>query len=165
MQEKFNITQQLGFTLIEIMTAIAIGGILMAIALPSFTNMTQNSCLTVKANSFVNSLQFARSEAIKQNSPITLNALNAGDNTNEWGTGWRIVDNAATDIRLVELECGSTTLNETTTNDTSITYTSDGFIDAVGTFEICDNRVNESGKLITISATGRPGMTSIYACP
>lgn len=165
MQEKINITQQPGFTLIEIMITIIIGGVLMAIALPNFTNMSRNSCLTVKANSFVNSLQFARSEAIKQNSPITLNASNAGDNTNEWGTGWRIVDSTAVDIRLVDLDCGTTTLNETMTNDTSITYTSDGFIDAVGRFEICDERVNEWGKLIMISATGRPGMTSAYACP
>ncbi len=164
MHEKLKVTQQFGFTLVEIMTVVIIGGILMAIALPNFDAMTKNNCMTVKNNRFVNSLQFARSEATKRNASVTLNASNAGDATNEWGTGWTIVDNTAAVIKLIELDCGTTTINETA-NVSSLTYDADGFIEATGTFEVCDDRTNETGKLITISFTGRPGTNGDYACP
>ncbi len=166
-QEKLNISQQLGFTLIEIMTAVVVGGILLAIALPNFTRMAQSNCLTVKANTFVNSLQFTRSEAIKRNSPVTLNASNSSDNANEWGSGWNIVDNAVSPptLREVRPACEKTSIDETGTNSTSMTYRADGFIVAGGTFAICDDRTGEKGKLITISATGRPSIAGGHVCP
>ena len=158
--QQLKITQQFGFTLLELMIVLVIAGILMAVAFPSFSTLTRNNCLTIKANSFVNSLQYARSEAIKRNAPITLNASNGSVSTNEWGTGWAIVDGAGSNLKLIQLDCATTTVNETG-DDTRFTYQGDGFIDSAGTFEICDDRDNERGKQITISATGRPSTDRI----
>lgn len=170
-----------GFTLIELMIGIAIGGILLAIAIPSFSDLQKNNCLTTNANNLVTSLQTARSVAIKHNSDVTLTASNAGVSTNEWGTGWTITINedrngngnldtgedydgdgtldASASVRVITLGCSLTTIDETG-NNTTFTYGSDGFIDAGGTFNICDDRTGETGRQLTILSTGRPSIDS-----
>ena len=53
-----------GFTIIELMLTIVIGAILLAVAIPSYTNMVLNNCLTTKANTLVSAMQLARSTAV-----------------------------------------------------------------------------------------------------
>lgn len=153
-----------GFTILELMVVIAVAGILAAFAVPNFGEMMKNNCLVTKTNSMISSLQFARSEAVKRNNSVSLNALNGGDATNEWGMGWNIVDDStATTIRVVQQECSATTANETS-NVTMINYSGDGFIVNNGTIDLCDDRTGETGRRITISVTGRPGVSEIV-CP
>ncbi len=100
-----------GFTIIELMLGIAIAGVLLAVAVPSYTTMVLNNCLTTKTNSFVSAMQLARSSAITYGANVTVGALPcslsggaACDTTNEFGTGlvvFRDIDNdglADTDI-------------------------------------------------------------------
>jgi type IV fimbrial biogenesis protein FimT len=58
---------QRGFTLVELIIAIAVVAILSAIAMPSFTQMIQNSRIRTAAESIQNGLQVARAEAVKRN--------------------------------------------------------------------------------------------------
>ncbi len=157
--------RQYGFTIMELMIVIAIAGILAMLAVPNFGVMIKNNCLITKTNSMVSSLQFARSEAVKRNSSVSLSALNGGDASNEWGTGWNIVDDStAATIRVVQLQqCSTTTADETSTapSVTAISYAGDGFLTDGGTIDICDDRTGETGRRITISATGRPGVSEI----
>ena len=52
-----------GFTLVELMTAIAVLGIATAIAIPSLSNFIDSNRLTGEANNLNASLVSARSEA------------------------------------------------------------------------------------------------------
>jgi len=79
-----------GFTILEIMVVIAIAGVLMAVALPSYQAMVKNNCMTTGTNALVSSFQQARSEAVKRGTEVTISAGNPGDSGNEWGTGWSI---------------------------------------------------------------------------
>ncbi len=172
-----------GFTIMELMIVVAIAGILVAVGIPSFRNLTKDNCLTTGTNLLVSSFQQARSEAVKRSTTLTITASNAGDNTNEWGNGWTVTINedsdndgvldtgedfdgdgtldAAATFRVVTLSCTNTTMNETG-NDTVFVYGSDGFIDAAGTFDVCDDRTGETGRQISINAVGRPNTETRY---
>lgn len=76
-----------GLTLIELMTALGIAAILMAVAIPSFRNASLGSRLSASANNLLASVQLARSEAIKRNVAVTLCA-SADGATCAGGGGW-----------------------------------------------------------------------------
>lgn len=61
--------RQAGFTFLELVITIAVGSILLAVAIPSFQSLISNNKLTATTNTLVFSLQAARSEAIKRATP------------------------------------------------------------------------------------------------
>mgnify|MGYP000252802508 CR=1 FL=1 len=63
--------KQSGFTLMELMIVVIVVGILTAIALPSFQSTIERRRLVGAADNLFSDLQYARSEAIKQNKEIT----------------------------------------------------------------------------------------------
>lgn len=65
-------TRSGGFTLIELMTAIAVLAILMMVAVPSFTTLIRSNRLTSQANALIGALQYARSEAVSRNTRVLL---------------------------------------------------------------------------------------------
>jgi type IV fimbrial biogenesis protein FimT len=60
-------TAQRGFTLIELAITLAILGIMIMMALPSFSTWINNSRIRTAAESITNGLQLARAEAVRQN--------------------------------------------------------------------------------------------------
>jgi len=61
-----------GFTLVELLTTVAIAVILAAIAVPSFRAVNRNMTIRGTADELVANIQFARSEAIRTNRTVTL---------------------------------------------------------------------------------------------
>ena len=66
------VSRMSGFSLMELMTTLVVAGVLLAVAVPSFNQMMVNSRITTQANDFVGAINFARSEAIKRNTSLTL---------------------------------------------------------------------------------------------
>jgi len=78
-----------GFSLVELMVTVAVLAILVAIAFPSFTSLTNSNRLTSAANELLASLQYARSEAIRRNRTLVLcpssDATSCGNGSwNQW---------------------------------------------------------------------------------
>ncbi|MDT8370863.1 MAG: GspH/FimT family pseudopilin [Gammaproteobacteria bacterium] len=71
-----------GFTLIELMIVIVVLGIVTAIALPSFLSIIEKRRLVGAADTLFANLQFAHSEAIKQNRIVQFQF-----NTDNWCYG------------------------------------------------------------------------------
>lgn len=61
---------QWGFSLIELMVAIAIFGIVVALGMPSYRVWIQNTRIRTATESIQNGLQVARAEAVKRNAPV-----------------------------------------------------------------------------------------------
>ena len=75
-----------GFSLIELMTTIAVAAVLVVLAAPSFTTLINNNRLTAQANEMVASLQHARMEAVRRNRSVTVCRTNDGAKWNSWIT-------------------------------------------------------------------------------
>lgn len=61
-----------GFSLLELMITLAIGGILLAVGIPSFQDFMANSKIAETNNALVHSLQLARSTSNQELSPSAL---------------------------------------------------------------------------------------------
>lgn len=81
-----------GFTLVELMVAITILGILAAMALPSMEQFVTKTKVNAIARDFTNSLAYARNEAISRSTRIVLcprSTTNMCHDTQYWGQfGW-----------------------------------------------------------------------------
>jgi type IV fimbrial biogenesis protein FimT len=198
-----------GFTLIELMMTIVIAGILLAVAVPSYTTMVLNNCLTTKTNGFISAMQLARSSAVTFRAPVTVGALpcslsggGACDITDEFGTGIVVfldvdadgvadtdVEDANGDgvlnpgedfngngrldieiIKQVRFNCAATMDEvalgiDAVVNSTALVYSPTGSATPLGTINICDTRTGETGRQVTLSATGRPTTNSTFVCP
>jgi type IV fimbrial biogenesis protein FimT len=114
-----------GFTLVELMITIVVLGILTTIAVPGFQNFVLNSRMSSTANDLVSTLNFARSEAVKQAGNITVCASTNGSTCSgsaSWAGGW-VVRSAAGAIRRQQALGGTTT---TLTGASSIIFSANG---------------------------------------
>jgi type IV fimbrial biogenesis protein FimT len=84
---------QHGFTLVELLTAVAIVAILAGIATPTLRQFAANSRTTATNNSLVSALAIARSEALRRSVPVTVcsssdSATCTGTQPLDWSKGW-----------------------------------------------------------------------------
>ncbi len=82
-----------GFTLIELMIVIFISAILLAVALPSFTDALDRNRIVTQNNELLAAFSYARSEGLRRNNRVGVCALNAaldGCATDNWNRGWAI---------------------------------------------------------------------------
>lgn len=77
-----------GFSLLEMIIAMTIAGILAAIAIPGFSNVISNNRLTAHANQFIAAINLARSEAIKRGTKVTI--IREGSTSKDWKGGWKV---------------------------------------------------------------------------
>ena len=80
-----------GMTLIELMMAIAVLGILVAIAVPSFRSITASSRTVAATNDLVSALNLARSEALTRsvNAVVCTSSDQATcSGSTDWADGW-----------------------------------------------------------------------------
>jgi type IV fimbrial biogenesis protein FimT len=73
-----------GFTLVELLTVVAVLVVLTLIAVPSFNELTRSQRVQIAAMDLFTSLLRARSESIKQNTDVTLSPAGT------WATGWAV---------------------------------------------------------------------------
>ncbi len=152
-----------GFTLVELMVALTVGGILLAVAIPSYNTMIQSNRLAAGANEFVSSMGLARSEALKRRTDITVTATDSGSAGNEWGKGGWIVAVGGTTLKTVP-DLSTTITLDSTNNKTVFTYSSNGAADSSDTLRLCPVS-GGAGREIGVSATGRVSVNNNITCP
>lgn len=76
-----------GFTLIELMVAVAVLAVLIGIAVPNFANIVRANRAESQRATLINSFNLARAEAIRRSMQVGISPLTG---TTNWSVGWRI---------------------------------------------------------------------------
>jgi len=74
-----------GFTLVELLTTLALLTVMLSIGVPSFGKLVDSHRLDVGKEQLARSIQQTREEAVRRNQPVTM-APKDGD----WNEGWRV---------------------------------------------------------------------------
>lgn len=77
------LSRQSGFTLVELMVAIVVLAILIAIAVPSFKTQIQSSKMRTTTADFITAIAYARSQAVTRAENVHVRAKTGG-----WAAGW-----------------------------------------------------------------------------
>ncbi len=155
-----------GLTLIEMAVTVAIVAIVAAISTPSFLSFIQSNRVQSEVNSMVNSLQLARSEAIKRGQSVSICPSSNGSSclgANTWNVGWLVfvdrnadgvVDTPANAADLLQYRApwAGTDTFVATPNATFVTYNRDGF------------GVNLPGGAVTLAAQTHPVSAPATRC-
>jgi type IV fimbrial biogenesis protein FimT len=158
---------QRGFTIIEIIVVVAIMGVLLTIAAPSFVAYTAAQKVKTASFDLYAAMMFARSEAIKRRSTVTITPVSS-----DWKNGWTIhatIAGVDTTLRTQDSLTGVTF-----SGATSVVYRLDGRLSgstsAVGVLiqpETANSTIQN--RCIRIDLTGLPKTTNLAStvttCP
>jgi type IV fimbrial biogenesis protein FimT len=172
-----------GFTLIEAMVVIAIIGILMAIAFPSYQRMIERNRLKQVAESLKSDMQFARAEAIKRSKNVIVSRTAGNNGTWCYGLTEKTpdtktscdcaeTDTANSDYCEIKRVLGSsfnTVVNmSTTTNNNTFDFRRGTFADGNVTFSTTNfqARVVYSwvGRIRNCTPSGQNGIIGYSTC-
>ena len=145
-----------GFTLIELMVTVLVGGILLAIGIPAFHNFVMNDRDIGQANSLVSSFNYARTEAVKRNTTGGVTVCASANGTTcggTWSGGWIVIDPAGEVLSAIPAQGGTNTL--TATSPAGVTFQSSGLVTAPMTITICDARGASYARDVEVNAAGR----------
>lgn len=183
-RERASKSKEKGFTLAELLMALAIGSILLSVAVPSYTNFVRNSRQTTAANELLSTLHFARQLAVTRNARITVCASSTGDacEANAWAAGWiafgdedgdRVVDAAET----VEMRGMGADMLDMASDEfgTFLIYRPNGRVmvdnirETSGAIVLCDDRGAAHARVVVVDPSGRPRVASaadmVVSCP
>jgi len=162
-----------GFTLLELMIAVAITAVLMTIVAPSFRTTVLNSRRAAVVNEVLGTLQLARSEAIKQNRATrvcpSVNQTSCSTTATDWGKGWLsfVEGTGSCSSTRPDTSCGDVVLRASANNYEGITISAtttnlrflsfNGTISGSRTLTFCDSRGNSAGdaRAIVLDPAGR----------
>jgi len=172
-----------GFTLIELIVAVAIMGILLGVGVPSFLNAVKNSRTNELVITMTRALYGARSEAIQTSTPVVVCARGTDTSCGKnWEKGALIfideapqnpnstgaVANIGAEDEIIAIEqlephdnnkisaVGSLDMTANTADSRAyIVYLSDGTTDwRNGFFTVCDERGPEKSRAVNVVLTG-----------
>jgi len=177
---------QLGVTLVEVMLAVAIGSILMMVALPAFTTFLQNARIKNAAETTLQGINLARAEAVRRNALVRfqfVSDLTSGCALSTTSLAWVVsvsdptaacdaTPGAATAPQIVQVKSaaeGTENVTMTTTGGSTLVFNGLGRATSAGITQIvfrnptggaCVHEDSTNGKMrcmqLNVSTSGAP---------
>jgi type IV fimbrial biogenesis protein FimT len=173
-----------GLTMLELMITLAIAGILIASAAPSFRESIQNTRMVTQVNELQAALSLARSEAVKRNENVTVCPRDPDEIVptcaDNWQDGWIVfVDlDSSGDIDRDTNDCKTDVdtdedldedcvlrVHQSLSGGNTLAFSQDDVIfepegittsGIKGVFTLCDSRGSDKVKGLVIGPSGRP---------
>lgn len=161
-----------GFTLLELITAVSVAGILLGIGIPAFNNMIRDSQIAAESGTLYTAMTLARSEALKRGirvsvcPPETMDAEDC-DPAGDWTKGWMmftddfgapgVLDPSDVTLQIWPAPAAGTNIG---TAMKAVTFNRSGRAELDGTFGI--NKVgciNDQKRRMSIDFSGRVGLS------
>jgi prepilin-type N-terminal cleavage/methylation domain-containing protein len=154
-----------GFTLVELMVAIAIFAIMISVALPSFMNQRRQTMLRDAISMIRGDLEMARSQAIRENGPVAVLIREDGygifvDNGADGGIkeNW-VRDGGEKQLCTRNLSNGlKIDLNQVTFDGKRTQFNGRGYVGNAGVLVVVD----ADGKSATLDMNNRFGRISVH---
>ncbi|MGQ5525007.1 pilus assembly FimT family protein [Chitinimonas sp. PSY-7] len=161
-----NMRKQLGMSMIELVIAMAIIGLLAAIAVPNIMEFVKTSRVSSQTDVLVNTFATARLKAISDRKVISVcatadpNTDTCSASTADWSKGWLVMD-------------GTSVISRFKANESSveISFDSDGFAKVdfskslgsaakagggvLGAFKFCGKGLKHKEQYVTLAPSGR----------
>ncbi len=165
-----------GFTIIELMMTIMVAGVIIAIAVPSMSDLIKNSRQTSNVNQLVSLINYSRSQAVGLNSEVTLCGSDDGAkcNSSSWEKGGLIVKGVATAgstpaaadiLKIIDPQSSGSTLRRVSSaatvpsgfDNSIIRFERTGRMnsDDASSFTLCDDRKEKKARGIVINGSGQ----------
>ncbi len=170
-----------GFTMVELVVTITVLAITLSLGVPQLQAIAANNRSATQTNELVGGLVFARSEATKRATPITVcrtvdpgacdgsaaQCVCSGDG--DWAAGWLVfvdpatpgvVDAGETVLRVHDEVGGrSSIFGSGGSLGSHVSFNALGFnIAGTGTLTLCDVRGAQAAQAVIVSRTGRASL-------
>lgn len=170
--------RQGGFTLIELMIAVGLTGLLLSMAVPAMNVFVSNARQTGAFNDFVATIHQARSTAVTTNTRVTICPSSNGTNCEAvgWNEGWIMFADPDSDRNV---DVNETVISANGPVDgltiasgefaTFMMYRPNGRVmnaslnGSSGAFTLCDKRGADHAKVMIIDLSGRPRTSKTLA--
>ena len=167
-----------GFTLIELMIAVGLTGLLLSMAVPALDIFVSNARQTGAINDFVSTIHQARSTAVTTNTRVTICPSAGGTDCESvgWNAGWIMFSDPDSDRKV---DTDETVLSASGAVDgltiqssefgTFLMYRPNGRVmnaslnGSSGAFTVCDDRGASHAKVMIIDLSGRPRLSRTMA--
>ena len=162
-----------GFSLLELLIAVALASVLLAAGAPSFMSMLQDDRIRSRIDSLLTDVDFARLKAVERDQDVVLCRSSDGRHCQrsaraqaDWSAGWIVYVNTDGNKKrdagepLLEARAALTGGMTLSFNQWwRVVYHGDGSARS-GTFVLCDSRGPRHARALILYYTGRPRVSA-----